>query len=156
MKRLFIVFLCLRAVCGYSQNYSVTIQGQPTATVGQTQSFSAEWRDPVHGWLVLPPSGTFSWYATGGTVNSSTDVEGSVTWTSVGSGVVYYQWRHGIMFTQITMSSLFPQRRLLYLTHLLLKLRKSVLKQLLCAMGLARPRTLLGIGRHRLRERALL
>lgn len=91
MRRLYAVLLLVSAITGYSQNYSVTIQGQPTATVGQTQSFSAVWRDPAHGWLVLPPTGTFSWYATGGTVNSSTDVQGSVTWTSVGSGVVYYQ-----------------------------------------------------------------
>lgn len=91
MKNLLFALLFLEAIAGYSQNYVVTIEGPTSAELGDVQQFSVVWRDGPYGPFVVPPSGDYTWSVIGGATNNSSKNNSSITWTSLGQAMIYYQ-----------------------------------------------------------------
>ncbi|GCC52388.1 hypothetical protein SanaruYs_26250 [Chryseotalea sanaruensis] len=78
---------------GVPPSYSVTISGPTTALAGESQSFTATWRDRFNN-VVAPPSSGFPafWEANGGTVLSQNATSCTIQWSSGFSlGIVAYE-----------------------------------------------------------------
>lgn len=108
MKKVFFALLltslCIQAIGHSIQRfeepyppslYTVTIIGPTSATVGQTRSYIADWRDQYNYSVVPPPYADYLWLAFRGTVTSQTSTSCSVQWTASGTGNLsyeYYTW----------------------------------------------------------------